>query len=211
VLDLGAGVVVVELAGDAPAGALEQRRDGVAQTRLAPVPHVERAGRVRRDELHVGAPARTLCRAAPGIAAREDGAHHRGDRGVGQEEVDEAGARDLHLLDQARGRIENVHERLGHVARLALERLGELKREVGGDVAVRLLAGPIESDLGVVHTELARGGFERGAELVGAGGQASVPFLGFASDFFTSGLSAGFDSAAGFCPSSPPCPFCSFL
>ena len=51
--DLAAGIVVIELAAHAPAGPLEQCRDGVAEGSLAAVANVQRAGRVRRHELHV--------------------------------------------------------------------------------------------------------------------------------------------------------------
>ncbi len=51
VLDLDAGIVVVELARHAPPGALEQRRYGIAERRLAAVTYVQWPGRVCGHEL----------------------------------------------------------------------------------------------------------------------------------------------------------------
>jgi len=50
VLDLLAGVVVVELARDRVALRLEQRRNRIAEGRLPSMAEVKRPGRVRRDE-----------------------------------------------------------------------------------------------------------------------------------------------------------------
>ena len=50
-VDLRAGVVVVELARHRVALRLEQRRDRVAERRLAAVADVQRPGRIRRNEL----------------------------------------------------------------------------------------------------------------------------------------------------------------
>src|SRR5690606_33275164 len=52
VVDLVAGVVVVELARDLGALGGEQAADGVAEGGLAGMPHVQRAGRVGGDEFH---------------------------------------------------------------------------------------------------------------------------------------------------------------
>src|SRR5690606_13985579 len=54
VLDLHAGVVVVELALDRPAVGVEHARDAVADHRRAAVADVQRAGRVGRDVLDAG-------------------------------------------------------------------------------------------------------------------------------------------------------------
>ena len=53
ILDLHAGVVVVELARDIPAGPLEQRRDSVAERGLPAVTDVQRASWIRGHELDV--------------------------------------------------------------------------------------------------------------------------------------------------------------
>ena len=64
-LDLRAGVVVVELARDLVALRLEQRRDRVAERRLAAVADVQRAGRIGRDELDLHLLAGCPCVARP--------------------------------------------------------------------------------------------------------------------------------------------------
>src|SRR5690606_23947973 len=76
VVDLVAGVVVVELAGDVPPGGLVQAADSVAQGGLARMPHVQRAGGVGRYELdqHLFAIGR---RAAIGFALRRHGLDDR--------------------------------------------------------------------------------------------------------------------------------------
>ena len=53
IVDLDAGVVDVELAGDRVPGPLKQRGDGVAERGAAPVADVKGAGRVGGDELDV--------------------------------------------------------------------------------------------------------------------------------------------------------------
>src|SRR6185312_6191564 len=54
-VDLSPRIVHVKLARHRVSRPLEQRRDAVAQRRPAPVPHVQRPGRIRRDEFHVHA------------------------------------------------------------------------------------------------------------------------------------------------------------
>ena len=51
VVDLRAGIVVVELARDIPAGRFEQARDAIADRRGAPVADMQRSGRIGRNEL----------------------------------------------------------------------------------------------------------------------------------------------------------------
>ena len=68
ILDLRAGVVVVELARDLAALPLQQVGERVAERRLAAVAHVQRPGGVRGDELdhHALAVARVAATVAPG-------------------------------------------------------------------------------------------------------------------------------------------------
>ena len=51
ILNLHAGVVVVELAADLVALRLQQRRERIAERRLSPVTDMQRSSRIRRDEL----------------------------------------------------------------------------------------------------------------------------------------------------------------
>ena len=111
--DLRAGVVVVELARHAPAGRAEQRRDRVAERGLAAVTDVQRAGRIRRDELDVHRAALPRVRAAvrrrrPAISARSPSANTSG----GDAKVDEARAGDLRRADAGAREVEPLDERL---------------------------------------------------------------------------------------------------
>src|SRR5690606_17190989 len=76
VVDLYAGVVVVELAHDGPAVGREHARDAVADRRGAAVADVQRAGRVGRDVFdpdHVAAAAGVV---AVAVAGLDHLAHH---------------------------------------------------------------------------------------------------------------------------------------
>src|SRR5690606_36600754 len=157
VLDLHAGVVVVELALDLPAVGVEHAGDAVADRRGAAVAHVQRAGRVGRDVFHAGGAA-----LAGGVAAVLGAvAQHAGDlalpRARGQVEVDEARPGDLHPGDVVAGG-EGLDQRLGQRARVGARGLGQQHRRVGGEVA--MLAG-----LGALDHEVGRGGV--GGQLAG--------------------------------------------
>ena len=90
--DLHPGVVVIKLARDRPALGVEQVADGVAQRALAAVAHVQRAGRVGRDELHHHLAA--MQRAAPvGLTHLQHLGHGGLARHGLEPQVDEARAR----------------------------------------------------------------------------------------------------------------------
>src|SRR5690606_22689748 len=95
VLDLDAGVVVVELALDLPAVGVEHAGDAVADRGGAAVAHVQRTGRVGRDVLH----ARGAALAGGVAAVLAAVAQHPRDLALpgtgGEVEVDEAGPGDL--------------------------------------------------------------------------------------------------------------------
>ncbi len=94
-VDLDAGIVDVELAGDGVAGPLVQRCDRVAQRRASAVTDVERPGRVGGDELEVDLEP-GAGRAAPVIPALlQDRGARVGELVLGEPEIDEAGAGDL--------------------------------------------------------------------------------------------------------------------
>jgi hypothetical protein len=90
VLDLLAGIVVVELARDRGALPLEQPRERVTERRLAAVTDVQRSGRIRRHELDHHALASTRFAVAETRASGQYGFDHRLPRGRGHEDVDEA-------------------------------------------------------------------------------------------------------------------------
>ncbi len=70
----------------------------------------------------------------------EDGWHHRLLGGCGQTQIDEARARHFDRIDQAlraRMREHRIGQLLGQLARVGAQRLGQLQREIAGEVAVR--------------------------------------------------------------------------
>jgi len=87
-VDLHAGVVVVELASHLPALGGEQVGQRIAERCLARVAHVQRAGRIGRDELHHDAPAGVRGRGAEAVALVQHLAHHRLLGAGGQPQVD---------------------------------------------------------------------------------------------------------------------------
>ena len=145
VLDLLACVVVVELARDRRALPLEQRRHRVTERGLAAVADVQRACRIRGDELDDHPLARARARPAVALALFEYSRDHGSARGWREEQVDETGARDLGLRHELRGR-QRSNERLRQFARIALERLRVLERDVGRIVAVRGLLRSLDDD-----------------------------------------------------------------
>ncbi|MNS90914.1 hypothetical protein D3C72_1249860 [compost metagenome] len=74
-LDLHARVVIVELARHLVTLRVEQRRQGVAQGRLAAVAHVQRTGRVGRDEFQDDLLAGACRAAAIAVGFAQDGFH----------------------------------------------------------------------------------------------------------------------------------------
>lgn len=124
---------------------------------------VQRASGVGGDELHLHLDA--LGRAAAEVGAL--GEHLAHDRGLGvggEREVDEAGACDLGPGDQ-RGRRQLGQQQAGELARVALERLGQLQREVGGKVAVAGLFRALEQDGG--GGQIRRHAVQRGLQQIG--------------------------------------------
>ncbi len=145
ILDLLAGVVVVELAGHGGALPFDEARERVAQRRLAAVADVQRPGRIRRDELDHHALAAPRIAATETLALGEDVPDHRLPRRAGDEDVDEPGAGDLDLLHQFGGR-QRGHQRLREFARISLQRLRVLERDIRREVAVLRLLRAIELD-----------------------------------------------------------------
>ena len=150
--DLHPGVVVIELPVHLPALAVHQVAHRVAQRRLPAVAHVQRAGRVGRDELHHHLPAVGRLR-AEGLAGLQHLAHHRLLGRSRQAQVDEARAGDLeslhpvvHLGLAAQG----LDQRLGHFTGVLLQRSRQGHGAGDGQIAVRGLAWGFER------------GFERG-------------------------------------------------
>ena len=116
---------------------------------------VQRAGRIGRNEFdHDGSPARAVARPKLSRCSRirATTALPRGGR---EKEVDESGARDLGAR-RSRRRAEHGDERRRELARIALERLRQLQRDVGRVVAVLRLLGPLERRAAAVSGRNAR-------------------------------------------------------
>ena len=138
-LELGAGVVHVELGGDPRALRAQQPRQRVADGGGARVHDDERAGGIGRHELQAR-PLAGVARAEPiGRAGVEDLVQ----RGRGpcrrEEHVQEAGARDFHTRDLGH-RGEVLRQRVGDLARRALRGARQRHRDVRRVVAVLGLA-----------------------------------------------------------------------
>ena len=169
-VDLHAGVVVIKLAKHVPALAGKKLANRVAQRSLAAVAHVQRAGGVGRDKFNQHLPVRRDWLEAIVFAGGQHLAHGLL-LGFGLEpEVDEARAGDLDGIDPA------LVDRQGHqggmqtfsdLARIELERLGQLHGRGGGKVAMGGHLGGFEGGFGA----------GTGGELFQLSGQGREQFL----------------------------------
>ena len=176
-VDLHAGVVDVELAGDGVAGPLESAAMRVAQRRAAAVADVQRAGGVGGDELDVdleaGAPRR--CGRSRDPAARI-AATCGGELVLGEPEVDEPGPGDLDPGDDAR-RAAAARPRPARPRARGLLRCGRARThgEVGGEVAVAGVARALEDEVDPSAPEPGGDPLELGAEQVAHSWRPSWP------------------------------------
>ncbi len=136
----------------------------------------------------------------------DDGRHLR----LGQPEVDEPGPRDLGARDHFAREGELFDDRFGHLAWRPSEGFGELEREVRGEVAVALVARPLEHELRVRRSQLGGRPVQCLAERLGASDQDSSPDClgaGLSLSFLVDSLAGSFSlpdfSAAGFGSFSP--------
>ena len=172
VVDLHAGVVVVELALHVPAVGGHDAGDAVADHPGAAVAHVQRAGRVGGHVFDAHRLAAAAGVAAERGAGRVDVAHLLLPGAGRQVEVDEAGAGELDLRHRIRCR-QRIDQLLRQRTRIALRGLGQQHRGVGGEVAVRALLRPLDGEVGRGQVggqgaRVAQGGqalFDQGAEL----------------------------------------------
>ena len=147
--DLHAGVVVIELARHLPALRREQVGERIAERGLARVAKVQRPGRVGRNKLDHHAVAGMRGRRAEALALAQRQTH---DLLLGrgrQPQVDEARPGDLHRIDEAGGGrvdLQRIGDGLADLARVLLQRLRDLHRDVAGEVAVRLDLRPLQHD-----------------------------------------------------------------
>ena len=141
---LPAGVVDVVLAGHLEAGEVEHIRQGGAIGGPTAMPDVKRPGGVGGDIFHLH-PDPGFDAPAIGLAGSQ---HGTDDSGLGirhQREVDEACAGHFGLGDQAGGR-QLGQQQVGQLARIALEGLGELQRQVACEVSVTGLLRALQVD-----------------------------------------------------------------
>ena len=201
VVDLHAGVVVVELTRHAPARPLEQRRNGVAKRRLPTVAHVQWAGGICADELHDDRLIRTDLLSAILVARgdeRGDSTRHR----IGaQAKIDEARAGDLSRREPGGRGIERLYQLLREIARLSSEWLGEHHGEIGGPVSECGIAWSLEQWNDVIRrAQTSSGARQLGAQRIGARAHSPELFFGGAgAGLASAGLVSlfGFDSDAG--------------
>ena len=164
-VDLYSGVVVIKLAVDRPALRGVQVTNGVAQRGLAGVAHVQRAGGVGRDKFH------QQLLAVGGLLAKLGacGQHlaHHFLLGCGLEaDVDKTGACNFQSVYPLRYRAlrpQGLNQLLGHLARVALQGLGQLHGGGGGKVAMGGYLGRLQSGFGARASQQ---GFEGGGQRV---------------------------------------------
>ena len=142
---LAPGIIDVILARHVPAGEAQQVRQGRAIGGTAPVADVQRAGRVGGNVLYLHLlPAAEL--RAPELVARDQ--HGADDVDLGpriEREVDESRPRHLGPADQPRSR-QLGQQQPGDFARILPQRLGQLHRQVGGEIAMRRVARSFNVD-----------------------------------------------------------------
>ena len=114
--------------------------------------HVQRAGGIGRYEFHQDRATAAGLRFAVAGPLGEHTADFRVIGVVPEEEIDESGARDLHLGER-RTLGQRRHQRLGQLARIAARRLGETHGDIGREIAVLGVACALH-----LEGDVARGG-----------------------------------------------------
>ncbi len=159
-LDLAAGVVDVVLALGLVPDRLQQPHQGVAISGVAAAADVQWPGRVGRDELDQDPLGRLGRRRAEPIAGRDQGSQRPLVPGVGEKEVDEAGAGDLDPVEAAglaEVALELGLEAGGDIARAFPQRARQQHRRVGAEVTQIRLRRPVERGLGAGQLASAQG------------------------------------------------------
>ena len=145
-IDLRSGVVDVIFLGDAEPRRLEQPSETVADDGAAAMPHVERTGRIGRDIFDVDPLVGADVRQAVLLALAQDGAQLVAPGIRVQPNVDEARTCHLHRRDR-RKRLQLRLDRLGKRSRIRVSALRKDHRRIGGEIAVRRIAGRLDRDV----------------------------------------------------------------
>ena len=168
IVDLHAGVVVIELARHLPAGRLEQRRDRVSERRLPAVTDVQRPGRVRGDKFDVDGLTVSNVRLSKIFIRADNIAHALGDELRIETEVHEPRTGDVDSLDARIGELHPIAQQSRDLSRLFSQASRERHREIGRPVSKRRIARPRDRGLDWVGgAKLARGSDELRANAIG--------------------------------------------
>ena len=168
--DLRAGVVVVELSRDAPAGRAEQRADRVAERGLSAVADVQRSGRIRRDEFDVHGALLAGVRTSVLIARRDQRTESLGEHVRGNAKVDEPRARrSPRVLIPARAKSRRSMIAAARSRGFRPSAFREHHREIRRPIAERRIARTLDDWLDVIgRAERLRGTGQLRAEEIGA-------------------------------------------
>src|SRR3989442_13684844 len=109
---------------------------------------VQRTGGIGGDELDVRGPPPPRVAPAVPLAGGQRGREHARQLRLCQEEVDEAGPRDLHLFHVTGGELERADELVGDGTRRLPQTLREEEREIRGRVAVGGIARSFQPEFG---------------------------------------------------------------
>ncbi len=111
------------------------------------MPHVQRTGRIDRDELDLDPLAAAVVDPAVALPLADHLLEHPVEPGVGHVEVDEARPRHLDLGDEVVGiALQVAHDGLRHLPRVLPHAARHRQRHVGGEVAVLLQPGARQLD-----------------------------------------------------------------
>ena len=153
------------------------------------MPHVQWAGGVGRDELHIDPLPVPKIGAPIAVGGPDDRGERGGELIFGQPEIDKAGTGDLDFGDDVFGKGERRDDFLRHAPRIDPAALGQHHGEIGGEVAVAGVAGPLQHE-----------GHLRVAEGLGHPNELGADRLVHGLDFFRADFEAdwGFSGLSGF-------------
>jgi hypothetical protein len=150
-IDLDARVVHVELAMHLVPCELEEASDGIADRCAATVPNVQRARRIRGNELDVDLEALAPSATTVDLTLLNNFTKLLTEVIAVQGEVDETGPRDVRLVDAQSRQVELVDDRLRQISRFLSKATGQNHGHVGGQVTVGRFSRSFELDVEVVR------------------------------------------------------------